>query len=101
MPCKTGLSAWNILLLVGFVEYFCNFFYFSNGSIIVDATLQFRAPPADPLQEIEDAAVDGKLGNLNISETVTLVSSGKKHCDNWLFLIVVDKRPFPWRKALT
>ena len=85
---------------MGFVENFVIFFYFSPGSIVVDATVQFREPPADPLQEIENAVVDGKLGNLNVSDTITLVSSGKKYCDNWLFLIVVDNRSFPWRKAL-
>ena len=61
---------------------FIIFFSFSNGSIIVDATVQFREPPADPLQEIENAVVDGKLGNLNVSDTITLVSSGKEYCDS-------------------
>ena len=61
---------------------FIIFFSFSNGSIIVDATVQFRAPPADPLQEIENAVLDGKLGNLNVSDTITLVSSGKEYCES-------------------
>ena len=64
-----------------FVKYFVSF-YFSNGSIIVDATIEFSDPLADPLQEIESAIVDGNLGNLNVSDTITLVSPGKEYCDN-------------------